>query len=78
MDRGAQKKSVMTVCILLAAVTLGIFWPVTDHDFVEFDDQDYVTENPQVKAGLTWKGAAWVAITAGDPVKSKRGATVSA
>jgi tetratricopeptide (TPR) repeat protein len=45
-------------------VTLLLYWPVHTHTFVDYDDADYVTANPQVQAGLTWAGIKW-AFTAG-------------
>ena len=29
------------------------------HGFVNYDDPDYITTNPHVKAGLTWSGIVW-------------------
>src|SRR5208283_586518 len=43
----------------LALVTLIVYLPVLHHGFVEYDDQQYVTDNPRVQAGLTWTGLAW-------------------
>src|ERR1019366_7783958 len=43
----------------LAAITLALFWPVHRHDFTNFDDREYVTENPAVQAGITWPGLRW-------------------
>jgi len=43
-------------CLLLGLVTLGIYWPVTHHDFINFDDTVYLTENHEVMRGLTWEG----------------------
>jgi len=40
-------------------VTLAVDWPVVHHDFVNYDDDCYVTQNRQVQAGLTWHGLAW-------------------
>ena len=47
------------ICLALALVTLGLYWPVTRHSFVDFDDDNYIAENPQVQAGLTWHGVVW-------------------
>ncbi len=47
------------ICLLLAAGTLAVFWPVTGCDFVNFDDPDYFSSNVHVRAGLTWNGVAW-------------------
>ena len=51
------------ICAALAAVTLGVFWSVSGHEFLDFDDQDYVTQNAQVQSGLTWPGALWAFTT---------------
>jgi tetratricopeptide (TPR) repeat protein len=47
----------------LVVLTLLTFAPVLGHSFVDYDDPDYVTNNPQVKAGLTRAGAAWAFTT---------------
>ena len=35
------------------------FWPVAGNGFVSYDDETYVTANPHVQEGITWKGLAW-------------------
>jgi tetratricopeptide (TPR) repeat protein len=47
------------ICLALGLITLAVYWPSLTHDFLAFDDQAYVTENPQVRAGLTWPGVVW-------------------
>jgi len=49
----------LAIAFLLAAVTLLVFWPVRQYDFVNFDDPQYVTDNPHVLGGLTWDNVAW-------------------
>src|SRR5262249_34415108 len=44
---------------LLAALILLTFWPVHRADFVTFDDPAYVSQNPFIAQGLTWKGVEW-------------------
>jgi len=46
-------------CLILAAVTFLVFWPVTDNGFINYDDQDYVTTNLRVQQGLTWDAVSW-------------------
>ncbi len=46
-------------CLLLAFATFAIYWPVRHYGFVDYDDDDYVFENPVVRAGLTWPGFVW-------------------
>ena len=58
-EEPAWKRS-LWVCLLLALSTLLVYWPITRHQFVNYDDEDYVTGNPYVQAGLSAKGLAWV------------------
>ena len=48
------------VCIFLAAITFAVFGQTLGHEFVNYDDNMYVYENPVVSSGLSWKGVKWV------------------
>jgi protein O-mannosyl-transferase len=45
--------------LALAVVTFTVFAPALDCDFVDFDDPGYVTNTPQVTAGLSDAGVRW-------------------
>ena len=45
--------------VLLSALVLAGFWSVTECDFVNFDDTDYVTENYGIQNGVTLRSIAW-------------------
>src|SRR6266704_2068427 len=47
------------LCLLLAVITLGIFWRTGNHDFINLDDNLYVTENVHVQKGLAWTSITW-------------------
>lgn len=47
------------ICGGLALITFCLYLPVWWHDFVNYDDQQYVTDNPRVQAGLTKAGLKW-------------------
>ena len=47
------------VCIFLAAIIWVVFGQTLGHEFVNFDDNDYVYENPTVTRGLSLKGVEW-------------------
>jgi hypothetical protein len=51
------------LCLLLVALTLAAFWWVGDCDFVDYDDPEYVAENPHVQGGLSWQGLVWAFTT---------------
>jgi hypothetical protein len=46
-------------CLFLAIATFAIYWPVRHYGFVEYDDDNYVFDNPAVRAGLSWPGFVW-------------------
>ena len=49
----------LVVCLLLASGALAAYWPVLRCEFLNYDDPTYVTDNPAVQSGLTWRGLAW-------------------
>ena len=54
-----DKKFFLFACLTLALGTLALYWPVTHFPFIEFDDPEYISENPVTQAGLTWHGFVW-------------------
>ncbi len=49
--------------LLLALATLLAYLPVTHDHFINYDDDDYITQNQVVQRGLTWTGVRWAFIT---------------
>jgi hypothetical protein len=47
------------ICLLLALITLLAYLSVGWHEFIVYDDGDYITQNQTVQAGLTWTGVKW-------------------
>src|ERR1035437_10384564 len=47
------------ICLALAVVILAVYWPVSRHEFINYDDRTYVTDNQHVLSGLTWGGIGW-------------------
>jgi tetratricopeptide (TPR) repeat protein len=47
------------VAIVLALATVAVYLPCAFHEFITFDDSDYVVRNPMVNSGLTWEGLKW-------------------
>ena len=45
---------------LLAAMTWSVFGQTLRHDFINYDDPDYILTNPEITKGLTLHGMAWV------------------
>ncbi len=45
--------------IAIVACTLAAYWGATDHEFVFYDDNAYVFENPDVIEGVSAEGVKW-------------------
>lgn len=45
--------------LAVAALAVGLYLPALDHAWLNYDDDLYVTENPQQLQGLTPEGVAW-------------------
>ncbi len=59
MNLTKDTRRTIWICVLLSAVTLAIYWPVTSYDFINFDDPVYVCLNAHVVNGLSWENVAW-------------------
>jgi tetratricopeptide (TPR) repeat protein len=55
----SPREQVLIVYIVLTVVTFAVFWQVNQFDFVNFDDNIYVTENSHVQSGITSDGFHW-------------------
>ncbi|MGA2678063.1 MAG: tetratricopeptide repeat protein [Sedimentisphaerales bacterium] len=53
----------LLLCTGLAIVTLAVYWPVHNHQFVNYDDNVYVTENQTIHSGPTWQNIKWAFTT---------------
>jgi len=58
-----QRFRSLFIALGLLAMTVAVFGSTVGHDFVNFDDTQYVTENPPVQRGLTWTGVRWAFTT---------------
>ncbi len=58
-ERLSDDKLKIVICVLLAIVTFSVYQQVSSHDFINFDDDIYITKNPRVAQGLTWDNVVW-------------------
>ncbi len=59
MIRGRANTSFALICLGLALGTLALYWPLTHHPFILFDDEQYISANPHVTSGLSGKNLVW-------------------
>jgi hypothetical protein len=55
----ARHGAVTAVCGLLVLLVAIVFGQTLRHDFIDWDDPQYVVDNPQIHAGLSMPGIAW-------------------
>ncbi len=54
-----KKKYFYIICLFLVVATFAVYWQVLDNDFVNYDDDVYVTENIRVYKGVTFDSLTW-------------------
>jgi len=59
----SEKYRGIMVVILLTAIVLALYWPVTGYEFIAMDDNLYVVENPDIQKGLSRQGISWAMTT---------------
>jgi tetratricopeptide (TPR) repeat protein len=47
------------VSLLLALATIALYWQSGGHEFINYDDNVYITDNPHVSSGLTMENVQW-------------------
>jgi tetratricopeptide (TPR) repeat protein len=58
-----QRRWKIIACLFLVVATLATYGDLRNHQFINYDDQLYVQDNPTVRAGLTLKGLSWAFTT---------------
>ncbi|MCX5823320.1 MAG: tetratricopeptide repeat protein [Deltaproteobacteria bacterium] len=59
----SEKYHGIMVVLLLTAIVLTLYWPVTGYEFIAMDDNMYVVENPDIQKGLSRQGIFWAMTT---------------
>lgn len=53
-----QKQSILVV-LMLIILTLGVYWPVQNYEFINYDDSIYIIKNSNIQTGNTLDGFWW-------------------
>jgi hypothetical protein len=51
--------TIVGICVFLAAITWLVFGQTLGHEFINYDDPEYVYNNLQVASGLSLHGVTW-------------------
>ena len=52
----SQRRWKIIACLFLVVATLAVYGDLRNHQFINYDDDLYVTDNPPVQGGLTLRG----------------------
>jgi tetratricopeptide (TPR) repeat protein len=63
MNESDYNHRTFLICLFLVISVIAIYWQVNNHDFVNFDDNKYITENRYVQTGLTSGNITWAFTT---------------
>jgi hypothetical protein len=63
VNAGSFRSTRFAVVAALFLGTFALYARTGGHEFVAFDDDDYVVKNEHVQAGLTWHGIGWAFTT---------------
>ncbi|MSR61459.1 MAG: tetratricopeptide repeat protein [Planctomycetes bacterium] len=56
---GSSRLRTFALALGLALAVFALYWPVRGHDFVSYDDEVYLVNNPHVAKGLDWEEIRW-------------------
>ena len=54
-----MRRPCFVICTVLVLAICAAYWQLPRHDFLTYDDQQYLTENPHIRAGLNWNTFKW-------------------
>lgn len=54
---------ILFLCTILTIATLSLFWRVGHHEFINLDDNVYITNNPHIRSGVTIASIRWAFTT---------------
>ena len=59
IDRRTIDRPTLVFSLLLFAAVLASYSSIIHNQFLDYDDNEYITNNAHVKAGLTWANVQW-------------------
>ena len=59
----SHNKQVVMIYLFLTIATLVVFWQVSNCDFINYDDPNYVLNNDHIQNGITLEGIRWAFTT---------------
>jgi protein O-mannosyl-transferase len=58
-----QSSTLVGLSVILTAVAIFLYFPISGHPFVNFDDRPYIFENPHIQNGINLEAIRWALTT---------------
>jgi hypothetical protein len=58
-QQACKSRALLLVSLALLVMILAVYWQTGSHEFLNFDDEAYVTANPHVVSGISGKNMVW-------------------
>ena len=58
-----RRHSSVLISLLLVLITASVYWQVINFDFINYDDNEYVFDNPHIQDGFTYDSIIWAFTT---------------
>jgi tetratricopeptide (TPR) repeat protein len=58
-SENSHRQNFVLISLLLILVTAAAYWQLHDFDFINYDDNEYVYENPYIQDGVTFDSIIW-------------------
>src|SRR6202140_307957 len=59
----SPERRTLVLSLALVLLTVLVYWGIGNNAFINFDDNQYITDNFQVKSGLSWDTVKWAFVT---------------
>ena len=61
--KNSERLPVFLISLFLVLGTAAVYWQVHGFDFVNYDDMDYISQNPHIQKGLSFGSIIWAFTT---------------
>ena len=59
----ATRAPALALCALIFALACAVYLPIREHEWLNYDDDIYVTRNAELQQGIGWEGVRWAFTT---------------
>jgi protein O-mannosyl-transferase len=63
MQLNSRQRLYLLLCTGLVLASVIVYWPARSYDFVDYDDDVYVIDNPHIQSGINWQSVKWALTT---------------